>query len=216
MVERERIFFVTGNSKKLEEVRLYLLENGLPNMAAQIEAISLDLPELQGSDCSEISAAKCRLAFQEVMKKISSKKDEPVVVLTEDTSLCYTALKGLPGPYVKWFLQSLGHQGLNDMLAAYEDKTAYAQTVFAVAEGLNNPDDVKVMTFVGRTKGRIVKARGAENFGGTIGWDPVFEPEEGDGLTYAEMKGEEKRKISHRSRSLEKVLAWLSSRDLRV
>jgi hypothetical protein len=26
-------------------------------------------------------------------------------VLVEDTSLCFGALKGLPGPYIKWFLE---------------------------------------------------------------------------------------------------------------
>ena len=40
--------------------------------------------------------------------------------LVEDTSLCYNALKGLPGPYCKWFLDKLGHEGLNKMLAGYE------------------------------------------------------------------------------------------------
>ena len=34
----------------------------------------------------------------------------------EDTSLCFNALGGLPGIYIKWFLQKLGHDGLNRML----------------------------------------------------------------------------------------------------
>ena len=29
------------------------------------------------------------------------------------------ALGGLPGPYIKWFLEKTGHEGLNNMLAAY-------------------------------------------------------------------------------------------------
>lgn len=33
----------------------------------------------------------------------------------------------LSGPYIKWFLESLGHEGLNKILAGYEDKSAYAQ-----------------------------------------------------------------------------------------
>lgn len=77
----------------------------------------MDLPELQGASCEEIAIAKCRLAAEEVKGP----------VMCEDTSLCYHALKGLPGPYIKWFLQSLGHEGLNKLLAGYEDKSAYAQ-----------------------------------------------------------------------------------------
>jgi hypothetical protein len=47
--------------------------------------------------------------------------------------------------------------------------------------------------FVGRTDGRIVPARGDNQFG----WDPVFEPE-GFGETYAEMDKGVKNTISHR------------------
>jgi len=43
-------------------------------------------------------------------------------VMCEDTCLCFNALGGLPGPYIKWFLEKTGHAGLNNMLVAYEDK----------------------------------------------------------------------------------------------
>jgi hypothetical protein len=39
------------------------------------------------------------------------------------------------GPYIKWFLKKLGHEGLNDMLAGFEDKTGYAQCTFAYTSG---------------------------------------------------------------------------------
>lgn len=40
--------------------------------------------------------------------------------MVEDTSLCYNALGGMPGPYIKWFLDKLGHEGLNKILAGYD------------------------------------------------------------------------------------------------
>jgi inosine triphosphate pyrophosphatase len=49
------------------------------------------------------------------------------------------------------------------------------------------------MTFVGRTEGRIVPARGPLDFG----WDPIFEPS-GFDQTYAEMDKVTKNSISHR------------------
>jgi inosine triphosphate pyrophosphatase len=61
-----------------------------------------------------------------------------------------------------------------------------------------------VHVFEGRTEGKIVEARGPTDFG----WDPIFEPEEGVGKTYAEMPKEEKNLISHRGRALEKVKAF--------
>lgn len=60
-------------------------------------------------------------------------------VMVEDTSLCFNAYKGLPGPYIKWFLDKLGHDGLNKMLAGFDDKSAYAQCIFAFTPGGLHP-----------------------------------------------------------------------------
>lgn len=32
-------------------------------------------------------------------------------VLIEDTCLCFNALGGMPGPYIKWFLEKIGPEG---------------------------------------------------------------------------------------------------------
>ena len=55
--------------------------------------------------------------------------------MVEDTCLCFNAWDGLPGPYIKWFLSKLGHEGLNKSLAGFDDKTAYAQCTFAFSRG---------------------------------------------------------------------------------
>ena len=182
------ITFVTGNKKKLEEVKRILSADagdgsgcGLP---FELTNHKIDLPELQG-DTLHIAKEKCALAAEKVGG----------AVITEDTSLCYNALKGLPGPYCKWFLDSTGLQGLNDMLAFTDDKSAYAQTVVAFCPGPGQ----EVLTFDGRTQGKIVPARRGDL--AAFGWDPVFEPTEGGGLTYAEMTKEGKDAISHRSRA---------------
>ena len=36
---------------------------------------------------------------------------------------------------LKWFLEKLGHEGLNNLLMAYPDKSAYAQCIVAYCEG---------------------------------------------------------------------------------
>ncbi len=122
------LIFVTGNAKKLEEVNKYFK---LAGITTDIQSCALDLPELQGEP-EEISAEKCATAFKlfkEKRKAEGNTKD--FVIFTEDTSLCYNALESLPGPYIKWFLDKLGHDGLNKILAGYEDKSAYAMTIFA-------------------------------------------------------------------------------------
>eukprot|EP01026_Neomeris_dumetosa_P012960 TRINITY_DN14504_c0_g1_i2.p3 TRINITY_DN14504_c0_g1~~TRINITY_DN14504_c0_g1_i2.p3 ORF type:complete len:126 (-),score=12.23 TRINITY_DN14504_c0_g1_i2:194-571(-) len=120
--------------------------------------------------------------------------------MVEDTCLCYNALKGLPGPYIKWFLDKTGHDGLVRILHGFEDKTAYAQCIFAYCEGPNFEPQI----FVGRTEGRIVSARGPKDFG----WDPIFQPD-GFELTYAEMEKATKNQISHRFKALEKLKEFL-------
>ncbi|KAJ8512437.1 hypothetical protein OPV22_002871 [Ensete ventricosum] len=181
------VTFVTGNAKKLEEVRA-ILGPSIP-----FQSLKLDLPELQGEP-EEISIEKARLAATSV--------NGPVLV--EDTCLCFNALHGLPGPYIKWFLLKIGHEGLNNILKAYEDKSAYAMCIFSLSLGPN----LEPVTFLGKTQGKIVPPRGPTDFG----WDPIFQPD-GYEQTYAEMPKEEKNKISHRSKALALVKSHFAAAD---
>ena len=61
-----------------------------------------------------------------------------------------------------------------------------------------------MVVFDGRTMGKIVPARGKLDFG----WDPVFQPDEGEGKTYAEMTKEGKDSISHRSRAFSQLKSY--------
>jgi inosine triphosphate pyrophosphatase len=148
-----RVTFVTGNANKLKEVQA-ILSNSNSNSNSNSFSLSnmkLDLPELQAQTTAAVSIDKCKRAA-EIIKG---------PVLTEDTCLCFNALNSLPGPYIKWFLESLGHDGLNKMLVGFEDKSAYALCTFCYSDGPGMP----VHVFEGRTDGRIVPARGPKDFG---------------------------------------------------
>lgn len=175
--------FITGNANKLREVK-HILEP-----AITVDSQSVDLPELQGT-VEEVTLEKCRVAAQQV--------GGPVLV--EDTCLCFDALGGLPGPYIKWFMKSIGHEGLNNLLVAYEDKSAKAVCTFGFSKGPGH----EPILFQGITEGKVVPARGPANFG----WDPIFEHQ---GQTYAEMDPVEKNKISHRYKALEKLRVWVEN-----
>lgn len=95
--------------------------------------------------------------------------------ITEDTALCYHALNGLPGPYIKHFMDAIGHAGLNTLLDGFPTRTAYALCTFAWSAG----PGTEPILFEGRTEGEIVQARGPTTFG----WDAVFQPVEGGGKT---------------------------------
>ncbi|KAI8816968.1 inosine triphosphate pyrophosphatase [Fimicolochytrium jonesii] len=186
MSAQEPLVFVTGNANKLREVQAILSPTGLA-----VTNHKLDLPELQGTT-QTVSREKARHACAVLNKP----------VLTEDTSLCFKALNDLPGPYIKWFMEGVGHDGLNRMLAGFEDKSADAVCTFAYCEPGQEP-----VIFEGRTRGRIVPARGPTDFG----WDAVFQPD-GFEETYAELRKEVKNTISHRYRALQKVVEFLQSR----
>lgn len=192
-IETTTITFVTGNKNKLAEVRRLLLtsSNGEDNSNIVINNAKIDLPELQGTP-RDIAIEKCRLASEQLQS--------PVMI--EDTSLCFYDLNGLPGPYIKWFLDGIGLEGLNIMIDGFKsDRKAYAQTIIAFSPGPGQ----EVELFQGQTEGTIVRPRGDTNFG----WDPVFEPVEGGGKTYAEMAKDDKNAISHRGRAFRKFREYL-------
>jgi inosine triphosphate pyrophosphatase len=83
------IYFITGNPNKLKEFSQII--GSIANY--EFSSKNVDLPEYQGEP-EEIAIAKCKTALESVK----------CPVLVEDTSLCFNALGGLPGPYIKWFL----------------------------------------------------------------------------------------------------------------
>jgi len=181
----QTIKFITGNPDKLREAKAIL------GPFIDLRSQSIEIHEIQGS-IEEIAKDKCR--------KASLAINGPV--LTEDTSLEFTALKGLPGPYIKWFLEALGHDGLNKLVEAYEDKSVEAICTFALSSG----PGAEPVIFQGRTIGKIVPPRGTSTVFANKSWDPIFEFE---GKTYAEMGREEKNKISHYFKALGMLKQWL-------
>jgi hypothetical protein len=88
---RPVITFVTGNLLKLKEAQ-HILDATCSVPFELVAYGKLDLDELQSDIPEKIAAAKCRLAALAV--------GGPVMI--DDTSLCFNALGGLPGPYIKW------------------------------------------------------------------------------------------------------------------
>ncbi|KAJ4363319.1 nucleoside triphosphate pyrophosphohydrolase ham1 [Ascochyta clinopodiicola] len=176
--------FITGNKNKLAEVQAILA--GVIELRNQ----NVDLVEIQGT-VEEVTLDKARRAAEAV--------GGPVLV--EDTCLCFKAMNDLPGPYIKWFMLSLGPLELHKMLAGFDDKSAQAVCTFGYCAGPGQ----EPITFQGRTDGKLVPSRGPTTFG----WDSCFEYE---GTTYAEMDKAEKNKISHRGKALEKLKEWLAAR----
>lgn len=176
-----KLTFITGNAGKAKYLSDYF---HLP-----VDYIKLDLHEIQSLDLTEVVEDKARRAFEIVQS--------PVIV--EDVSLTFTALKALPGPFVKWFLDTLGNEGLCRLLDGANDRGALAEVEFAICDG------EKVHTFGGSIEGAIAETpRGEMGFG----WDPIFIPK-GHSKTWAEMSDDEKHETSMRKPALEELALFL-------
>jgi len=91
------LYFITGNKNKFAEVSAIL---------PSVEQIDIDLPEVQDIDAKEIIKAKLLEALNHKQAKF----------IVEDTSLYFNCLNGLPGPLIKWFMKTVGNEGLFNMV----------------------------------------------------------------------------------------------------
>ena len=174
------LYFITGNKNKFQEVKAIL---------GNIEQLDVDLPEIQDIDAKNIIRAK-------LLEALNHKEGEFIV---EDTSLYLDCLKGLPGPLIKWFLKTIGNEGLVNLTEKLGNNKAEAKTIIGYAK---SRDEIEF--FEGSIFGKIVAETGTSDFG----WDPIFQPE-GFDKTFAEITQEEKNQLSMRKLAIEKFRAYL-------
>lgn len=142
------ITFITGNQSKADYLAKYL---GLP-----VDHVKLDLDEIQSMDLKEIVGHKVRQAYDHVKA--------PVIV--EDVSLEFEALGGLPGPFIKFFVERVPFETICSMLDG-KSRKATAKCVFGYYDG----ETVKF--FEGTMEGEVSQVPMGE---GGYGWDKIFIP----------------------------------------
>jgi inosine triphosphate pyrophosphatase len=163
------------------------------NLAFNVRIIKVDLPEIQEVNTEAIAKEKALLAAQLA--------GGPCLV--EDTSLQFHALGGMPGPYIKWFQDTLKSEGLYNILMAYSDKSATACCTLAFCPA---PHADPVL-FTGKTVGTIVAPVAG---GGGFGWDSIFVPN-GSTVPFASMTTEQKNELSHRGKAVRQWAQWVSA-----
>ena len=181
----QKILVITGNQGKANEISAI---TGLT-----VEAKKLELPEIQSLSVEEVAKEKAKTAYEIVRQPI----------LVDDTGMSIEVLNGLPGALIVWFLDSLGPQGVLDIIANKKNRKASVSTCIAYADANG------VQTFVGTVNGTIpIEPRGDDGFG----YDPIFVPE-GQNKSYAEMSVNEKNEISMRKIALIKFKNYIISKD---
>lgn len=189
------LVFATNNLHKLEEVRDIL---GGSFRIASLKEIGCtdDIPEtadtLEGNSLQKARYVKEKFGYD---------------CFADDTGLEVEALGGAPGVFSARYAGP-GHESEANMrkllkeLEGKMNRQAQFRTVVAlILEG-------REYTFEGIVRGTILtERRGTAGFG----YDPVFVPE-GYAETFAEMGSEEKNRISHRARAVQKLADFLHKR----
>ena len=132
--------FISGNTNKVRECERLL--------GVTLASASLPLEEIQSIDPLPVVEHKARLAYAALSRP----------VLVEDTGLAFAAWNGLPGALIKWFLGSLGPEGLCRMMRAETNRAATAITLLGYCDGES------VRTFAGTVQGSV--PRSAAGHGG--------------------------------------------------
>ena len=190
------IVFATNNAHKLSELRAIVGDSIRILSLADIGCHD-DIPET-GDTLEENSMLKARWV----------KDRYGYDCVADDTGLEVECLGGAPGVRSARYAPGDGH-----------DSEANMRLLLANMEGASNRRARfrTVMTLITDTDG----CRSVDGIvGGTIstapaghngfGYDPVFVPDEADGLTFAQMSTESKNDISHRARAARGLMQLLN------
>lgn len=177
--------FITGNQHKADYLAKLL--------GITLEHQKIDLDEIQSIDLDEIVTHKVKQAYT-----IAGRP-----VLVEDVALNFTALGGLPGPFIKFFVEAEnGLEKLCRMLDSFDDRGAVGECVFGYYDGK------RLELLRGSINGTIALHPAGE---GGFGWDKIFCPDGYDGKTRAELILEQSDAVYQTIKPIAKVRDLLHS-----
>ncbi len=186
------LVLATRNLDKAKEIRAFL--DGLGHRILTLEAFP-SVPEVvEDGDSYEANAMKKALTVSKYTGKMS---------LADDTGLEVDALQGQPGLFSARFAGEDATYADNrrKLLSLMKDVPSHQRTArFRCVMALAKPEG-KARTVEGVVEGSITLGEKGE---GGFGYDPVFYLPE-VGKTLAQLTFEEKNKVSHRARALEKI-----------
>lgn len=180
-IENKKLYFFTSNQNKFHEARDILSQFNI-----HVEWEKGEYLEVQADDLETVA----RTALESVERQ---------GVFLEDSGLFIPALKNFPGVYSSYVHKTIGNKGILRLMEGMEDRGAYFLSVIGLKESDN------VYFFRGQVDGKIShEERGPPGFG----YDPIFIPQ-GHDRTFAQ-DPEIKHKLSHRRRSLDGLIEFLT------
>ena len=191
---KKKIYFVTGNSHKYNEIKSLFLKEDLNYIIIQKQ---LETIEIQADNLKEVALFK--------LNSIKEKIDGSYFI--EDAGLFIDVpLNGFPGVWSKYVYKTIGNRGILKLIDNFDTTTAHFEAIIA----LYDQESKLNLFFQGITKGKIAKKiRGNEGFG----FDPIFIPECIPDKTFAELSTFEKNAISHRGKAFKLLVQFLKAKN---
>lgn len=192
-----RIVFATGNQGKMREIREIMQDLGCEIISMKEAGILADIEE-NGTTFEENALIKAKS-----VANISKELGYSDIVIADDSGLEIDALNKEPGIYSARYMgedtpYSEKNANLISRLAGVPDEKRTARFVCAIAAVL---PDGRTLTTRATIEGRIgYEEKGSNGFG----YDPIFQVPE-YGCSTAELTMEQKNRISHRGKALQRM-----------
>jgi XTP/dITP diphosphohydrolase len=189
------VCFATNNIKKLQEIR-HLLEPAYRVKSLAEIGCHEELPET-GNTLEANSLQKATYVWE----------NYGIACFADDTGLEVETLGGEPGVYSARYAGPERDNEANialllQKLEGKENRKARFRTLITWI------DQHGFQQFEGIVEGEILSAKAGEK---GFGYDPIFQPGGAD-RSFAQMSMEEKGRLSHRGRALQKLVAFLKKK----
>ncbi|MES2437729.1 MAG: RdgB/HAM1 family non-canonical purine NTP pyrophosphatase [Verrucomicrobiota bacterium] len=194
-----RLIIATRNAHKTAEIRAMIGDR-----FEVLDATAFpDFPEIEETGTTFLENA--RLKAEGISRRVEG------WVLSDDSGLEVDALDGAPGVWSSSFGGEEGNHAKNNArliaeMVGQADRTARFRCTMVIAR-----DGTERANFSGTVEGRLVDSLYGT---GGFGYDPLFIPKNYD-QTFAELGDEIKNTLSHRSRALEQVVAYLAMQEIK-
>lgn len=191
------LVFASHNAGKIAEVSDMLAPLGIKVKSAA----DMNLPDVEETGTT--------FAENSLLKSQTIAKATGLPCIADDSGLCVDALDGAPGVYSARYAPNRNFDKGMDILLSEMDKSGNPsrKAHFACVVSLAYPNG-EYHLFEGRVDGQISreKMRGEGGFG----YDPLFIPD-GYACSFAQMSHDDKNKISHRGRAMQKFKDYISN-----
>lgn len=190
-----KICFATNNKHKLEELQ--------KSIGDSIELISLK--QLNFED--EIPETGITLEANSLQKAKYIWDRFQIPTIADDTGLGVEALDGRPGVYSARYAgeNCSSEDNMNKLLEELEGEGNRSSVFKTVVTYLNGDE---IHQFEGVCEGSIREKKSGED---GFGYDPIFQPK-GFNVTFAELTIDDKNKISHRGKAVQKLVEFIKNK----